>query len=221
MLRIGAGSLRFLDNTRRATRRRSDVLSRMSSGLRIQRAADDAAGKAIADKLRTRIKSTEAARRNINTALSTVQSAEHGVVELINVLQQSRTLAVAAASETNSDETRRIMHDQLSEMLDLMGDVAGTTINTNEEIKILAGGNIEIAFLVDSSASMRPKIRALQAGVTDFEETLTSKGYSVQFALAEYQVSVDPQDGVRTLTALEDDNFRVGEHAELNTSVLA
>jgi flagellin len=206
-MRIAAGSLRFLNTAHRAERRRGDVMSRLSSGLRVQRAADDAAGKAIAEKLRTRIGSTEAARRNINSALGTVQVAENGVGQIIRTLEQGRSLAVAAASETSGDDARGIMQDQLSEMIGQISDVANTTVNTNEEIRLLAGGDIEVAFLIDTSASMRPNINALQAGVADFEEAITSKGYSVRFALVEYQISVDAQDGVNTLTTLEEDNF--------------
>ena len=166
------GSLRFIESVRRSSQRRSDTLSRLATGLRIRKAADDAAGKAIAETLRARIASTQAARYNINHALDTVQIAEEGIGRIIEALNRSRTLAVAAASETYDDESRAIMQDEVSDILDQIDEIAVNTVHTNEDIKLLAGGNIEIAFLIDTSASMNAEINALRAGITDFETAL-------------------------------------------------
>ena len=182
-------------------------LERLSSGLRINRAADDAAGMAISEKLRTRIGSNLAARRSINDALATVEIAESGIGQIVDSVSRARTLALAAASETISDTERALMQEEVSELLDQIDDVADGAVYTNENIKLLAGGHIEIAFLIDTSYSMIQEINALRAGISDFEAAITSQGFSVDFALAEYKVPVDAQDGVDTLATLGDASF--------------
>ncbi len=192
---------------RSAVGRRTDALRQLSSGRRISRAADDAAGMAVSEGLRTRLRSTDMARRNINDALATVQIAEEGAGQIVTALDRMRTLAMAAASQTTSDTSRAHMQEELSELLDQIDEIAGGAVYTNENIKLLAGGHIEIAFLVDTSYSMVQEISALQSGITDFEAAITSEGFSVDFALAEYKLPVDAQDGVDTLATLGDPGF--------------
>ncbi len=79
----------------------------MSSGTRITRAADDAAGLAISEKLKARIRSTAQADRNANDGISMVQTAEGGLDEISNMLTRLRELSIQAASDTVGDTERQ------------------------------------------------------------------------------------------------------------------
>ena len=87
-------------------REASDTLNKMSSGSRITKAADDAAGLAISEKLKAQIKSTNQANRNANDGISMVQTAEGGLDEISNMLTRLRELSIQSASDTVGDTER-------------------------------------------------------------------------------------------------------------------
>ncbi|HEO71704.1 MAG TPA: flagellin FliC, partial [Candidatus Hydrogenedentes bacterium] len=80
----------------RSTKALNQSLERLSSGLRINRAADDAAGLAIAEGFRSMVSGTQVAQRNSQDGISLVQTAEGGLSETTNILQRIRELAVQA-----------------------------------------------------------------------------------------------------------------------------
>jgi flagellin len=82
------------------------TLAKMSSGTRITRASDDAAGLAISEKLKAQIRSTDQANRNANDGISMVQTAEGGLDEVSSILTRLRELAIQAASDTVGDTER-------------------------------------------------------------------------------------------------------------------
>jgi flagellin len=82
------------------------TLGKLSSGSRIVRSADDAAGLAISEKLRAQIRSTTQANRNANDGISLIQTAEGGLNEVSNLLVRMRELAMQSASDTVSDNER-------------------------------------------------------------------------------------------------------------------
>jgi len=87
-------------------RQTENTLSKLSSGTRITKAADDAAGLAISEKLKARIVSTEQANRNTNDGISMVQTAEGGLDEISSMLTRLRELSVQASSDTVGDTER-------------------------------------------------------------------------------------------------------------------
>lgn len=87
-------------------RQSENTLSKLSSGTRITKAADDAAGLAISEKLKARITSTEQANRNANDGISMVQTAEGGLDEISSMLTRLRELSVQSASDTVGDTER-------------------------------------------------------------------------------------------------------------------
>jgi len=84
----------------------SKTLERLSSGLRINRAGDDAAGLAISEKMRGQIKGLNMAVKNAQDAISLIQTAEGALTEVHSIVQRMRELAVQAASDTNTDVDR-------------------------------------------------------------------------------------------------------------------
>ena len=87
-------------------RKSSDTLAKMSSGSRINKASDDAAGLAISEKLKAQIRSTTQANRNANDGISMIQTAEGGLNEVSSMLTRLRELSIQAASDTVGDKER-------------------------------------------------------------------------------------------------------------------
>jgi len=90
----------------------SETLSRISSGLRVTKAADDAAGQAVAQNLRALVRSGRQAARNSNDGISVIQIAEAASREVLNILDRMRELAVQSASETLADDERDYIDDE-------------------------------------------------------------------------------------------------------------
>ncbi len=89
------------------------TLEKLSSGLRINRAADDAAGLAVSEKLRSQIRGTNQAMRNAQDGISMIQTAEGALEEVHSMLQRMRELAVQAANDTYSNDDRKAIDNEL------------------------------------------------------------------------------------------------------------
>jgi flagellin len=105
----------------------SRSLERLSSGLRINRAADDAAGLAIAESFRSIVSGTQVAQRNAQDGINLVQTADGALSETTNVLQRVRELAVQAANGTMSDANRLALNDEVTLLLEQIDDIAQDT----------------------------------------------------------------------------------------------
>ena len=112
---------------RRSTGELNRSLERLSSGLRINRAADDAAGLAIAEALRAEVLGSQVAQRNSQDGISLVQTAEGALTETTNALQRIRELAVQSANGTNSTANRIALNDEVQQLLDQIDDIAVDT----------------------------------------------------------------------------------------------
>ncbi|AEX86188.1 flagellin/flagellar hook associated protein [Marinitoga piezophila KA3] len=102
-------------------------LEKLSSGLRINRAADDAAGLAISEKMRNQIKGLDTAVRNAQDAISMIQTAEGGLDEVHSILKRMRELAVQASTDTNTDADRVQLQNEFTELRDEINRIAKTT----------------------------------------------------------------------------------------------
>ena len=94
----------------------SQTLARVSSGLRVTRAADDAAGSAVASNLSTKARSGMQAMRNANDGISVIQTAEAATKEVVNILDRMRELAVQSSSEKLDDGERAYIDNEYSEL---------------------------------------------------------------------------------------------------------
>ncbi len=109
---------------RKSTNDLNKSLERLSSGLRINRAADDAAGLAIAEGFRSVVLGTQVAQRNSQDGISLVQTAEGALSETTNILQRIRELAVQAANGTQSSQNRAALDAEVKQLLDQLDDIA-------------------------------------------------------------------------------------------------
>ena len=100
---------------------------RLSSGYRINRAADDAAGLSISEKMRKQIRGLTQASANANDGISAVQTAEGALGEVQDMLQRMNELAVKAANGTNSDDDRRYIQNEIAQLTTEIDRIAETT----------------------------------------------------------------------------------------------
>ncbi|MEB2331492.1 MAG: flagellin domain-containing protein [Nitrosomonas sp.] len=96
----------------------STALQRLSSGLRINSAKDDAAGLAISERMTSQIRGMNQAARNANDGISLAQTAEGALVEIGNNLQRIRELAVQSANATNSENDREALQKEVTQLID-------------------------------------------------------------------------------------------------------
>lgn len=104
-----------------------DSIQKLSSGLRINTAADDAAGLAISEKMRAQIRGLNQASRNIQDAISLIQTAEGGLNEIHSLLQRGRELSVQAANGTQTDEDRKQLQYEAVEIIKEIDRIANAT----------------------------------------------------------------------------------------------
>ncbi|NLN03711.1 MAG: flagellin Hag [Clostridiaceae bacterium] len=112
-------------------------IEKLSSGYRINRAGDDAAGLSISEKMRAQIRGLKMASKNSQDAISLIQTAEGALNETHAILQRMRELAVQAASDTNQDEDRKAIQDEIKELTEEINRIAHQT-EFNEK-KLLNG----------------------------------------------------------------------------------
>lgn len=122
-----------------ATNELRDSMAKLASGYRINKAADDAAGLAISDKLKSNIRSLEQAKRNTLDGISLVQIAEAGLEETSNMLIRLRELAVQAASDTIGNTEREFIDREFVAIKNEIDRVASSTEFNG--IRLLAGKN--------------------------------------------------------------------------------
>lgn len=113
-------------NLQRSTFALGKSLERLSSGLRINRAGDDAAGLAISEGLRSQIRGLNQAVRNANDGLSLVGTAEGAMGAYTDLLQRMRELAVQSANDTNSASNRRALQEEVNQLLNEMSRIANS-----------------------------------------------------------------------------------------------
>lgn len=102
-------------------------LERLSSGLRINKSADDAAGLAISENLRAKTRGLNQAKRNANDGVSLIQVAEGGLNEVTNILVRMRELNVQAASDTIGNTEKSYLQKEYGQLVEEIDRIAGTT----------------------------------------------------------------------------------------------
>ncbi|MCX6109424.1 MAG: flagellin FliC, partial [Proteobacteria bacterium] len=104
-----------------------ESLERLSSGLRINKSADDAAGLAVSERIRGRVSSLGVAKRNASDGISYIQVAEGGLNEVTNILIRMRELATQAASDTLGARERSFLDKEFVQLRDEVGRIVEST----------------------------------------------------------------------------------------------
>lgn len=127
IIRHNLNALNTLNNFNKANNKKSKAMEKLSSGLRINRAADDAAGLAISEKMRAQIRGLNQAERNIKDGISLIQTAEGALNETHSILQRMRELCVQAANDTLTKDDREKIQDEINQLKKGVDDIANNT----------------------------------------------------------------------------------------------
>lgn len=122
----------------------SKNMEKLSSGLRINRAGDDAAGLAISEKMRAQIRGLDMATKNANDSISLIQTAEGALNETHSILQRMRELAVQATNDTNTDADRTELQAEINQLIAEIDRIGNATeFNTKKLLDGTAKGVVE------------------------------------------------------------------------------
>jgi flagellin len=157
----------------------SKSLEKLSSGFRINRAADDAAGLAISEGLRSQVGGLKVAVRNAQDGISVVQTAEGALTEVHSILQRMRDLAVQGANDTNNSEARAAIGEEATQLQAELGRIADST-NFNGT-KLLDGTATTLNFQVGANgdANSRIAVDLTTADVSAVADALTTQSRGV------------------------------------------
>ncbi len=146
-------------------------LEKLSSGLRINRAGDDAAGLAISEKMRGQIRGLDQASRNSQDSISLIQTAEGALNESHSILQRMRELSVQSANDTNTDSDRKELQSEVSQLQSELDRIANTTeFNTK---KLLDGTAKGVADKVDGFVNINNNSKlVIGANLTAFQDAV-------------------------------------------------
>ena len=125
---------------RNTERKLNKNMEKLSTGLRINRAADDAAGLSISEQLRTQVRGLAMGNRNIQDGMSLINIAEGALIEVEDMLQRMRELAIQAANDTNTVTERRYIQEEVEQLKTEVDRIAnGTQYNGMQLLNGAAG----------------------------------------------------------------------------------
>ena len=186
------------------TSAQSKSTEKLSSGYRINRAADDAAGLTISEKMRKQIKGLDRASTNAEDGVSAVQTAEGALTEVHSMLQRMNELATQSANGTNSNTDRKAIQDEIDQLTTEIDRVSETT--KFNETYLLKGDGAEKAHnvnahdaglagvtLTDKGDTVDVTLKTLNAGD---KVSIAGKNYTIGSSIKETQALVDNQKKV-------------------------
>ena len=169
--------------------RLSDSIKRLSSGYKINSAADDAAGLAISLKMSAQLRCLKQANNNANDGVSVVNTADGAMTEMHEILQRMNELAVQASNGTNSTTDRQSIQDEIEQLTTEIDRVAETT-KFNETYLLKGGKDTQCKILNSYDAGLKGKM-ADDGGATATFTTNLKVGDSVSIAGKEYNIISD------------------------------
>lgn len=136
-------------------------LERLSSGMRINSAKDDAAGLAISERFSAQIRGLDQATRNANDGISFAQTAEGALAEIGNITQRIRELAVQSSNDTNSASDRQALNDEVQQLIKEVSRIAGSTQFNGQNV--LDGSKSELSFQVGANQGQTIEVEGVDA----------------------------------------------------------
>jgi len=197
-------------------------IQRLSSGMRINSAKDDAAGLAISERFTTQIRGLDVATRNANDGISLAQTAEGAMVEIGNNLQRIRELAVQSSNATNSQSDRDALNAEVNQLLKEIDRVANQT--SFNGTKLLNGDFTGALFQVGADAGQTIGINSIvdanikELGKAGFADDVKGAGVTgtatASGTISGISVSVKNAAGTTTNVTLDDVKVENGDDAE-------
>ncbi|WIB68860.1 flagellin [Curtobacterium sp. MCBD17_035] len=183
----------------------SNSLEKLSSGLRINKAADDAAGLSISEGLKSQVGGLTVAARNAQDGISVVQTAEGGLTEVHSILQRMRDLAVQAGNDSNNADSRTAITTEVSSLQSELSRIASSTnfngtslLNSNSTLKFQVGanGDANSQISVDlSGANVNKVVDALGATQSDGTAFTIKSGTNINTAFQGKSLSFEAGKG--------------------------
>ncbi|MDN4173573.1 flagellin [Nocardioides sp. SOB77] len=152
----------------------SKSLEKLSSGFRINRAADDAAGLAISEGLRSQVGGLKVASRNAQDGISVVQTAEGALTEVHSVLQRLRDLAVQGSNDSNNAEARANIKTEADSLVKELGRIGKSTNFNGTELLDGSAGTMHFQVGADGDANSRISVDLSGANVKSIADTLSA-----------------------------------------------
>ncbi|EGJ4815495.1 flagellin A [Campylobacter lari] len=181
-INTNVSSLNAQNNANLNSRALDNSLSRLSSGLRINSAADDASGMAIADSLRSQANTLGQAISNGNDALGILQTADKAMDEQLKILDTIKVKATQAAQDGQSTKTRNMLQADINRLMEQLDNIANQTSFNGKQL--LSGGFVNQEFQIgaQSNQSVKASIGSTQSskiGVTRFETGSQAKSSGI------------------------------------------
>ncbi|MCP3761230.1 flagellin [Domibacillus sp. A3M-37] len=139
-------------------------MEKLASGLRINKAGDDAAGLAISEKMRGQIRGLDQASRNAQDGISLIQTAEGALNETHSILQRMRELSVQSTNDTNTEDDRAELQKEVTQLKEEVDRIAN---NTEFNTKKLLNGDLSAKGYKDESATIASKTGDFAVDITD------------------------------------------------------
>ena len=181
------------------TSQQSKATEKLSSGYKINRAADDAAGLSISEKMRKQIKGLDQASTNAQDGISAVQTAEGALTEVHSMLQRMNELATQAANGTNSESDRSSIQDEIDQLTTEIDRVAETT-KFNETYLLKGNGKTSTVKIAAQDAGITGSLTGVGTGTAVFKMntlkygqsiTIGSKGYTIGTTIADIRNTIN------------------------------
>ena len=169
------------------TTQQSKATEKLSSGYKINRAADDAAGLSISEKMRKQIKGLDQASTNAQDGISAVQTAEGALTEVHSMLQRMNELATQAANGTNSSSDRSSIQDEIDQLTTEIDRVAETT-KFNETYLLKGNGKTSDVKVNAKDAGIEGTLTGVGTGTATFKMTALKNGATITIGSKGYTI---------------------------------
>lgn len=179
-----------------ATAAQAKSLEKLSSGLRINRAGDDAAGLAISEKMRGQVSGLNQAVSNAQDGISLIQTAEGGLNETHSILNRMRDLTVQSANDTNTDDDRLNIQDEFDQLAKEITRIS-TTTEFNGKALLDGTASFDLQIGANSGQSITLDVDAMDAttlAVATGTDEATTVGLDISTATADFDGVLDAID---------------------------
>jgi flagellin len=195
-------SMNALGHLNRTNKHLESTFSRISSGLRINKAGDDAAGLAVAENLAAEQQSLRQAARNTNDGISVIQTAEGATNEVSDILKRMRELAIQSSSETLANSERAYIQDEYGQLSEEVDRIAAVTNFNGVNLANGDKGTLDVQVGIFNTGDDRISIqlgdlRATSLGVDSANINMSSAASS-QAALTALDTAIDSINSIRS-----------------------
>ena len=194
------------------TTQQSKATEKLSSGYKINRAADDAAGLSISEKMRKQIRGLDQASTNAQDGISAVQTAEGALTEVHSMLQRMNELATQAANGTNSSSDRSSIQDEIDQLTTEIDRVAETT-KFNETYLLKGNGKTSNVKVNAKDAGIEGTLTGVGTGTATFKMTALKTGESITIGSKGYTIGTTISE---VKDAIADTKVKTGDKVTIN-----